>query len=275
MCTGPSPFVRTYAALRSDGSSRRSVAAQTASGDLRHVRRGIYATAGTCTPTLAAAAHGGALACESAARHLGLWVLDDPDRVHVRLHRGGHRYAHDGCRCIEHWDRGGATDAFGLPAVERILVQILQCRGIEAMFVALESALRKRMLPSHRRAALRAAVPAAVQPIVDFGRNDADSGLESLVRLRLRRHGLSVRTQVRVPGVGRIDLIIGERLLIEVDGKAGHADATSRHKDLVRDAHAAMWDYDTLRFDYAMVVHDWDLVERAILSRVAAGRHLR
>jgi very-short-patch-repair endonuclease len=238
------------------------------------VRRGVYASAGACVPTLAAAAHGGSLACESAARHLGLWVLDDADRLHVRLHRGGHSYAHEGCRCVVHWDRG-ATDAFGLPSVERVLAQILHCRGVEAMFVALESALRKRMLPAHRRATLRAAVPPAVRPIVDFARNDADSGLESLVRLRLRRHGLSVRTQVRVPGVGRIDLVIGERLLIEVDGKAGHADPASRHKDLVRDAHAAMWGYDTLRFDYAMVVHDWDLVERAILARVAAGRHLR
>jgi very-short-patch-repair endonuclease len=239
------------------------------------VRRGVYASAGACDPTLAAAAHGGALACESAARHLGLWVLDYADRVHVRLHRGGHRYAHEGCRCVEHWDRGAVTDAFGLPAMDRILAQILHCRGVEAMFVALESAFRKRLLPTHRRAALRTAVPAAVRPIVDFARNDADSGLESLVRLRLRHHGLSVRTQVRVSGVGRIDLVIGERLLIEVDGKAGHADPASRHKDLVRDAHAAMWGYDTLRFDYAMVVHDWDLVERAILARIAAGRHLR
>ena len=30
-----------------------------------------------------------------------------------------------------------------------------------------------------------------------------------------------------------------------------------RHKDLRRDANAAAWGYVTLRFDYAMVVHDW------------------
>jgi hypothetical protein len=29
-----------------------------------------------------------------------------------------------------------------------------------------------------------------------------------------------------------------------------------------------MWGYSTLRFDYALIVHDWDLVERAILGRL-------
>ena len=42
-----------------------------------------------------------------------------------------------------------------------------------------------------------------------------------------------------------------------------------RHKDLVRDANAAAWGYVTLRFDYALIVHDWDLVEAAILGSLA------
>ena len=30
----------------------------------------------------------------------------------------------------------------------------------------------------------------------------------------------------------------------------------------------------TLRFDYALIVHDWDTVEQAILAHVDRGRHL-
>ena len=63
-----------------------------------------------------------------------------------------------------------------------------------------------------------------------------------------------------------MDALIGERLLVETDGIDGHEAAPHRHKDLVRDAHAASWGYITLRFDYAMVVHDWELVEAAILG---------
>ncbi|MGC5223808.1 endonuclease domain-containing protein [Micromonospora sp. DT81.3] len=129
---------------------------------------------------------------------------------------------------------------------------------------------------------LRSQTNDAGRDAIAFARSNSDSGLESLLRWRLRRYGLSVRTQVEIAGVGRVDFLVGERLLLEVDGRANHdesalhPDGTSlRHKDLVRDANAAAWDYVTLRFDYAMVVHDWDLVERAILAQIAASRHLR
>jgi len=47
------------------------------------------------------------------------------------------------------------------------------------------------------------------------------------------------------------------------------------HKDLLRDARAAALGYETLRFDYALIIHDWPLVEAAILAKVTAGAHLR
>ena len=102
--------------------------------------------------------------------------------------------------------------------------------------------------------------------LVAFSRTDSDSGLESLLRLRLRTYGWSVRTQVRVVGAGRVDLLIGEWLIVEADGRANHDARSFRHRDLVRDANAASWGHATLRFDYAMIVHDWDLVERAIVE---------
>jgi very-short-patch-repair endonuclease len=77
-----------------------------------------------------------------------------------------------------------------------------------------------------------------------------------------------------ISSVGRVDLLIGDRLLVETDGRDNHDGISHRHKDLVRDANAAAWAYVTLRFDYALVIHDWDLVERAVLAQVAAGHHL-
>ena len=41
-----------------------------------------------------------------------------------------------------------------------------------------------------------------------------------------------------------------------------------RHKDLVRDAAAAAQGYETLRFDYALVMHEWHTVEKAIVTRL-------
>lgn len=74
--------------------------------------------------------------------------------------------------------------------------------------------------------------------------------------------------------VERVDLLVGDRLLIEVDGVPNHADAPHRHRDLVRAAHAATWGCITLRFDDAMVVHDWETVELAVLGYVDRRMHL-
>ncbi|WP_347345607.1 DUF559 domain-containing protein [Microbacterium sp.] len=157
----------------------------------------------------------------------------------------------------------------------RILRQILSCKGVEAFFVTLESALKARLLTRAGWAWLRAHVNGEGREAMELARSDADSGLESLLRWRLRGRRLRVRTQVRILGVGVVDVLIGERLIIEADGKDNHEDDEHRHKDLVRDANAAVWGYATLRFDYALIVHEWELVEAAILGAVAAGHHLR
>jgi len=268
--------ITTYAMLRAAGRSREWIAAAMDSGILERVRRGVYAYCEPCTQVQEAAAHGGALACVSAARHHGLWVLDEDDEpTHVWMNRGGHRYQHHDCRCVEHWDELPDADAFGLPSVPRVLRQILMCKGIEAFFVTLESALFKGKLTRAGLAWLREHVDAAAREAIFFARRNAESGLESLLRWRLRMYGLSIAAQVSIVSVGRVDFLIGDRLIIEVDGKPNHEDDPHRHKDLVRDANAATWGYITLRFDYAQVVHDWATVEAAILAQVALGNHLR
>lgn len=273
MCTAGDGIL-TYGALRASGTTRRGIEAALASGALTRLRRGVYAGAGACTIGRTCAEHGGAPACVTAARHAGLWVLAAPDELHVWLRGHGHGHRHPACSCIEHWDDGAPSDPFGMPAVPRILRQILHCRGVEEFFVTLESALRTGRLTRRGLEWLRSRVGEVGRDAVGFARSDADSGLESLLRWRLRRHGLAVRTQVRIPSVGAVDVVIGDRLIVEVDGIDNHDGAVHRHKDLVRDANAAAWGYTTLRFDYALVVHDWATVELAILAHVDRGSHL-
>lgn len=269
---GTDDEIHLFGAMRDRGISRRTIARHVAEGRLIKAARGVYADGSVCTPRLSAAAHGGALACVSAARHLGLWVLSPAEELHVGV--GGHRHprTHDGCRCITHWDDGPGS-AFASASVPRVLRQILRCRGVEEFFVVLESALRTRQITSAGVAWLRATGGPAAREAITYARADADSGLESLVRWRLRGRGLRLRTQVSIVSVGRVDLLIGDRLLVEVDGVENHDGASHRHKDLVRDANAVIWGYVTLRFDYAMVVHDWPTVEAAILAAVDRGLH--
>ncbi|MDQ1135941.1 very-short-patch-repair endonuclease [Microbacterium sp. SORGH_AS 1204] len=273
MCVGDSAIF-TFSELRSAGRSRRTIAAEVASGFLLHLRRGVYAERGTCEPVVSAAQHGGTPACVTAARHLGLWVLEGTDQIHVWMREAGHGYPHDGCSCILHWSDIPLERAFASLPIAHVLRQILRCRGVEQFFVALESALRLRLLRSSDRAWLHDNTNAHGREALRLARSDADSGLESLVRWRLRNRRLPVRTQVKVVSVGRVDLIIGDVLIVEVDGAPFHDGESQRHRDLRRDAHAAAWGYITLRFDYALVVHDWPTVEMAILAYVDRNLHL-
>jgi len=276
MCTAADSIV-TYAGLRASGLARSELRRQLDAGLLRRLYRGMYARATACDAVREAAAHGGALACVSAARHLGIWILDEDPSLHVGLGGGGHFRHPVGepeCRCIPHWEDDGGSAPTGGLSVPRVLRQVLACRGLEQFFVALESARRQGLINQRGMIWLRSHTNDAARDAIAFSRSDADSGLESLVRWRLRRYGLRVRTQVVMASVGRVDLLIGDRLLVETDGRVNHDGPLLRHKDLTRDANAAAWGYVTLRFDYALVVHDWDLVERAILGQVAAGNHL-
>ena len=252
--------------LTSQGASRMQLSRAVERGVIIRVRSGVYATGDADGDVVEAAAHGGELCCVSALRRQGIWILDPEERLHVWVAARGRTHDHSGCRCVTHRDGDGA--AFGVVSVAHALVQAASCRGAEVFFVAFESAWRLGLLTRADRIEVRAALPPRFRYLVDLARGDADSGLESLLRLRLSRVGVVLESQVLIDGVGRVDFLAEGRLIIEVDGRLNHDGVSLRHKDLVRDAEAAARGYDTLRFDYALVVFDWPRVERAILARL-------
>ena len=219
-----------------------------------------------------AARHGGELACVSALRSRGVWVLDEPASarptgvLHVWVGGSGRRHPHESCRCVTHNDAG--RSGFGVCSLTLALVQVARCQGAECFFAAFESAWRLGMLTRRMRAEVRSGLPAGMRWLVDIARPDADSGLESLLRLRLHRLGITLQTQVWIPEIGApVDFLLDGVLILETDGRENHDGPTKRHRDLVRDAITAALGYDTLRFDYAMVIYNWPVVEAAILAR--------
>lgn len=234
-------------------------------GALLHLRRGVYASADACAPVIAAALHGGTIGCATAARHHGLWVIED-STVHTWIGHDGHVREHQDCQCVTHWSRGRPGRAFEMPSVVETLVQLYRCGGSEPFFAALESALHLRRLRGRDIRRLRERLDETARDLIDFATSDAESGLESIFRLRMRQIAHLICSQVDIFGVGRVDFLIDGRIIVEIDGRLGHTDPAERHKDLMRDGAAASWGFVTLRFSYAMVVHDWDAVERAVLG---------
>ncbi len=250
----------------------------TRSGELLRVRKGWYAHSTTDPQILRAARIGGSLACVSAARYRGLWVPEDPPRLHVaipptssRLRSpdvGRRRLDPDADDVVLHWVSARRV----AQSVREAIDLGSRCAGADTGFVLLESALHRRLISAtDHRAVLRDSSRELAALAGKAGASSA-SGIESLVKLMLIRLGLLFRQQVAVPGVGRVDFLVGERLVIEVDGAEFHSDA---HRDRRRDAIASIRGLRSLRFMYTQVMYEPDVVRDAVVAAVIRGDHQR
>lgn len=262
--------IATGAQLQQLGFSRRALARSVSRGEIDRIRNGVFAEIGIDRDVRMATAHGGALSCVSVLRRLGVWILSDSVVPHVWLGPDHHAHAHAGCTCVSHFYRG--RPPLGRVPLETALLHLRVCEGDEAFFAGFESAWRKGLLSRSARALIRAELPQTARWLVDLARADADSGLESLLRLRCHILGLCLECQVHIPEIGRVDFVIAGCLILETDGKENHDGASHRHRDLMRDAIASRLGYESLRFDYAQVVHDWPTVQAAILGALERAR---
>jgi very-short-patch-repair endonuclease len=101
----------------------------------------------------------------------------------------------------------------------------------------------------------------------------AESGIETLVRLALRRHRVRVRSQVVVPGVGRVDFLVGERLIIEADGYDWHGGRAEFERDRERDRELVRRGYVVIRASYHQVTTDLDAIVGAALDVIRRREH--
>lgn len=224
----------------------------------------------------AAAAAGGRVACVSLARRRGWWMPPGVDeKLHLRLSpgAGSRRGAVDPASRL-HWTAALApVDARALEeSTEDALAHIAGCVPRDQAIVLWESAARVERLTAEALRAIPWPTRAAAECAAEV-QGLADSGLETVFVRPLRRWGLTVRQQIVL--VGRpVDALIGERLVVQIDGFAHHSSAAQRAKDIAHDAELRLRGYTVLRFAYAQVLHDWPLVERTIRRAVAARLHI-
>jgi very-short-patch-repair endonuclease len=161
-----------------------------------------------------------------------------------------------------------------LRAPRDILVDMAFCQSAELTIAATDSALRLGLI--ERSAWLRCCrqMPRRLGALLSNVDGRSESITESLVRIRLLGLGIRTRVQVRVRGVGRVDLVVGERLVIEVDGRAYHSDPEAFERDRRRDAQLSIRGFRVLRFSYQQVMSHWSEVKGSVLAAIARGDHL-
>ncbi|WP_291040750.1 DUF559 domain-containing protein [Herbiconiux sp.] len=137
----------------------------------------------------------------------------------------------------------------------------------------LDSVLHLGLSSRRRLEEVLRGLPVRYASLLDRADPRAESGLETHVRLLLRSVGIGVQLQVRISGVGRVDLVVGERLVIETDGREWHSDARSFADDKRRDLALVERGYLVLRLSYAQVMFEPELVLDVVRGLVARGEH--
>lgn len=275
--------VASLAELRKDGVADYARITALRAGDIYRVRNGWFSLP-TAAPDLVRASRiGGRLSCTSLLKSKELWMMPD-DRLHVTVAENAARLRSPDDRRIPwnphdpnvvvHWNhfdwappRHAATDT-----IAAAIGQLILCAPRVHALVAIDSALNKNLLSRAELRGVLAHLPARYSNIGDHADSRAQSGLETLARLRLSSRRVRVRIQVPIPGVGRVDTLVGDRVILELDSRAHHL-GTNYEKDRSRDLTAVEHGYIVLRVSYHRVLHDWASIERVVMALVRRREH--
>ncbi len=165
-------------------------------------------------------------------------------------------------------DPGRAVDSF-----EWALLHSLECQTRVDAIVTLDSAVNKGRISLSELHLLVGDLPKKTRAYVDLVDPRAQSGLETKARLGLRALGIPFRSQAEIPGVGCVDLLVGERLVLEMDGEEWHSGPEAYAVDRERDLTLVELGYTVIRLTYDQVMDEWPRVIAVIRARVARREH--
>ena len=252
--------------LRKHGFSEHAIRRALAKGAISRPRKGIVALPHLDPAPSRAAQLGVSVGCVSAALELGLWALQPQllhlsakhgrhvQAAHTRVHRNAPLVPRRTVQLVDH--------------VENVLDTVSTCLPHDEALAIWDSALQKGLvdLPQLETLPFGPAARSLLTECTPY----SDSGLESMFRTRLRWLNAPIRPQAWLFG-HRVDFLIGDRLVIQIDGK--QHEGAQRTSDRAHDAALMERGYFVLRIGYAQIVHDWPAVEQLIMRLLARGVH--
>lgn len=253
------------------GVGRGELSGLLSQGRLHRISRGWFAHERTPETAVRAVQLGGRLGCLSACELHNLWVPHQTD-LHVALNPGapspkvpprGVQVHRSTARC----------DSAVLP-VQDAVAQVLHRHDEETGLIVLESAVERGLIQPAEARHLLSTVPMRARRAAQHFSPTAQSGSETRLRLFFQRRGVPVQPQAYIPGVGRVDLLVGRRWIIEADSQAHHSSPRHVVTDRERDLQGRSEGYMIVRLSYEHVWHTWERTQRRLLDILRTRQHL-
>lgn len=255
-------------------------------GAVERLRTGWVALPGAPEEVVSAVRVGGRLSCLSVLRHEKLWCVPDK-RLHVRVAATARGLSAPHSRSVPlgdpnrwgvalHRSRRAAflDEPVGpVDTIEWALLHAVVCQTPIDAVVTLDSAVNKGRASVDELGFLLAELPRSYRRYLDLVDPTAQSGLETKARLGLRRFNIPYKSQVKILGVGRVDLLVGDRLVVELDGREFHSSDEAYEKDRQRDLALLERGYLVIRLTYDQVMLEWDRAVALIRRLVAWNEH--
>ena len=227
--------------------------------EFTRVRHGWYASPDVSSEEIRACELGGSVTAASALALRGVWLWRDPV-FHVRIGRTATAKLHTGV-CFHNQGRA----AGGVDGLERSLLELSHCATELQAVTALDSVLNLRILTIDDLHRLAQNSTQKFRRYVLRVSEGMQSGYETKMKLFLCANRIRFQSQVVIRGVGRVDFLVGERLVIEMDGFQYHS-VDQFSSDRQRDIELHRRGYIVIRISSRMADREWDAVCASILD---------
>lgn len=274
--------VASRAELLSLGATGTSLTAAVRFGHLLRARRDHYVLPSVDKHLLEAVRVGGRLGCVSALHSYGVFAFDATS-THIQLDRDASRLrsprrravplsAHNRAGAVLHWSARNEDHASeSCVSLVDALVQAALCQHPWHALASIDNALFLKLIDEGDVADIFARLPDRLHYLRELIDGRSESGQETVLRCIVREAGLAFEIQVTFPRVGRVDMVIEGRLVLEADSKLAHEGWKQQVKDRKRDFELARQGMMSLRLLYELIMYRPAAVLEAINELLAVG----
>ncbi len=260
--------VYSLRALERSGHQRSDIRDLIKGGQLQKICRGWYATPDADQRIVGQIQNGVRIGCLTGCKFHGLWVPPFSG-THVTYRTG--TKPQSASRTVVHRYDAPLSDTV-VWDIHDCLRQVLRAHDPETALVVLESAVHIGLIRSYEAHTLIKDAPRRSQHLSRHLSN-TESGSETRASYFFRARGVKVRNQVEIPTVGRVDILVGDRLIVECDSDRFHATQESYENDRRRDLAAIDLGYETTRLSYSQIWDRWEATKQSLLIQIRNNRH--